>query len=80
MLRTITYILQTCNHRDAKMYIRALIAKMKYKMQIANTYHAKLHRVTDAGSFSINWAFAIPMKKTPQPDDKGNQVNKIKSL
>ena len=78
MLRTITYILQTCNHRDAKMYIRALIAKMKYKMQIANTYHAKLHRVTNTGSFSINWAFAIPMKKTPQPDDEGNQVNKIK--
>ena len=79
MLRTITYILQTCNHRDAKMYIRALIAKMKYKMQIANTYHAKLHRVTNTGSFSINWAFAIPMKKTPKPDDEGNQVNRIKS-
>ena len=62
------------------MYIRAIIAKMKYKMQIAKAYHAKLHRVTDAGSFSINWAFAIPMKKAPQPDDKGNQVNKIKSL
>ena len=60
------------------MYIRALIAKMKYKMQIANTYHATLHRVTNTGSFSINWAFAIPMKKTPQPDDEGNQANKIK--
>ena len=80
MLRTITDILQTCKHKDANMYICALIAKMKYKMQIANTYHAKLHRVTNTGSFSINWAFAIPMKKTPQPDDKENQVNKIKSL
>ena len=76
MLRTITDILQTCKHKDANMYICALIAKMKYKMQIANTYHAKLHRVTNTGSFSINWAFAIPMKKTPQPDDEGNQVNK----
>ena len=46
-------------------------------MQIANTYHAKLHRVTNTGSFAINWAFAIPMKKTPQPDDEGNQVNKL---
>ena len=80
MLRTITYILQTCKHKDANMYIRALIAKMKYKMQIANTYHATLHRVTNTGSFSINWAFAIPMKKTPQPDDEGNQVNKINNL
>ena len=80
MLRTITDILQTCKHRNANMYKRALIAKMKYKMQIVNTYHAKLHRVTNTGSFSINWAFAIPMKKTPQPDDEGNQVNKIKKI
>ena len=62
------------------MYIHAIIAKMKYKKQIANTYHAKLHRVTNTGSFAINWASAIPMKKTPQPDDEGNQANKVKNL
>ena len=71
MLRTITVILQADK----------IITKMNYKVQIHiyienNTRTHETHRVTNTGSFSIDWAFAIPMKKTPQPDNEGDQVNK----